>query len=276
MGNVRNGGLSLRCQSRHAQRRAATQIRTPHGGSVEPLHAQHHRRPTGNPDVRPHSGQLIHMAVAAAEQVFLEYRRPPAPQQRRHQNGLRVGGKAGIGGRADGPGRRQSSGTAAHDPGAAAGHVAPRLPEHRRHSGEVLLPCVPEKDLAPGGGRPAQVSGRRDAVRQNGVSTAVERPSAPDHHRGCARAGDLRTAGIQKALQVFNFRFSGGVGKHRDALRAAGRQHQIFRGPHRGEPQHDLPPRQLCRLAVQGAAGIVDLRPKCPEAGEVQVDGPGT
>ena len=59
-------------------------------------------------------------------------------------------------------------------------------------------------------------------------------------------------------------------------LRAAGRQHQIFRGPHRGEPQHDLPPRQLCRLAVQGAAGIVDLRPKCPEAGEVQVDGPGT
>ena len=140
-------------------------------------------------------------------------------------------------------------------------HTIPSLPpvtshpasrEHRRHSGEVLLPCVPEKDLAPGGGRPAQVSGRRDAVRQNGVSAAVEGPSAPDHHRGCARAGDLRAAGIQKALQIFNFRFSGGVGKHRDALRPAGRQHQIFRGPHRGEPQHDLPPRQLCRLAVRG------------------------
>ncbi len=132
MADIRNHGLALRRQSRHAQCRAAPQIRTPHRRAVEPLHSQHHRHPAVGADVRAHAGQLIHMAVAAAEQVFFKHRRAPAPQQRRHNDSLHVRGKAGIGGRAD---RRRSGQTSF-----AAAAEAAFISIHRRSPPPGELP----------------------------------------------------------------------------------------------------------------------------------------
>ena len=233
---------------------------------MKPRGSQHHRHPAGGADIRPHPNQLIHMAVAAAKKIFLEYRRPPAPQQRRHHNGLRVGGKTGIGCRADGAWRVQPPRAPAGDPRVVPGDFAARLPECRCHSGQMRLPGAPQKDVAPGGGRPAEVGGRRNAVGNHRVCTAVQGPSSPDYHGGGAAPGNLSAAGIQKVLQILNFRLPGGVGEHRDALRPAGGQHQILRGPHRGKAQHDFPACQLRRFTVQPSSGIVNVRSQCPKA----------
>ena len=213
------------------------------------------------------------MAVAAAEQVLLKHRRPPAPQQRRHQNGLRVGGEAGIGRCSDRAGRAQTSAAPAGNPGAVHGNPAARLSECRRHGGQVFLPRPPQENVAPGGRRRAEIGSRRNAVRDHGICTAVEGSSTPDHHGRCTAAGNLPAAGIQEILKIFNLRLAGRIGKHRNALRPAGGQHQVFRRSHGGEAQYDLPPRQLSRLTAQGAAGVVDLRSQHPQAGEVQING---
>ncbi len=76
-------------------------------------------------------------------------------------------------------------------------------------------------------------------------------------------------------MEIHNLRFPGGIGDGGDAGGAAGRQHQVFRGSHGGEAQHNLPAPKPGGLAVQDAAGVVDFRPQVPKAGEVQVDGPG-
>lgn len=46
--------------------------------------------------------------------------------------------------------------------------------------------------------------------------------------------------------------------------------------PTEGNPSTISRPVSFAALQCRVPAGIVDLRPKCPEAGEVQVDGPGT
>ena len=53
---------------------------------------------------------------------------------------------------------------------------------------------------------------------------------------------------------------TGGVGDHRDALRPAGGQHQILRGPHRGQTQHNFPAPQPRCPTVEHAAGVINLR----------------
>ena len=83
---------------------------------------------------------------------------------------------------------------------AVCGDGTARLPEGRRHGGQMRLPGAPQEDVSPGGDRRAEVGGRRDTVRDHGVCTAVKGPSAPDHHGGGAAAGDLSAAGIQKVL----------------------------------------------------------------------------
>ena len=76
---------------------AAPQVGGEHVRPVEPLHAAHHGHPALYPDVRAHALQLRHMAVAALENILHKYRGAPAPQQRRHQDSLTIGGEPRIG-----------------------------------------------------------------------------------------------------------------------------------------------------------------------------------
>ena len=100
-------GLPLRRQRGHAQRRSAPQICAPHRRPIQGLCPCHHRRPSGYPNIRPHPNQLIHMAIAVLKHIFLKHRRSLAPQQRRHQNSLRIRWKSRIGRCSYGPNRFQ-------------------------------------------------------------------------------------------------------------------------------------------------------------------------
>ena len=67
---------------------------------------------------------------------------------------------------------------------------------------------------------------------------------------------------VNYTLQVFNFRFSGGVGKHRDALRAAGRQRKHQR--RRAEDGYELFHKMtsfviLLRFMEKGSGGPLPL-----------------
>ena len=98
---------------------------------------------------------------------------------------------------------------------------------------------------------------------------------APHRDHGGPRAGNLRPAGAQKLLQIQNLRLPGGVEDPGGALRAAGAQHEIFRGTHRRQAQRNVAPPQPGRGALQGAALFPDLRAQRAQPGQVQVDGPG-
>ena len=276
MADIRDHGLALRRQRRHTQRSAAPEVRAPHRRAVEPLRSQHHRHPAVGADVRAHPGQLIHMAVAAAEQVFFKHRRAPAPQQRRHNDSLHVRGKAGIGGRADRRRSGQTSFAAAAEAAFISIHRAARRPENCRDRGEMIFPGIPQINLSTGGGTGAQVGRRRNAVGHHGVCTAVEGPPAPNSDGRGPGAGNVRPAGGQEILKVLNFRLPGRIGQNRDTLRAAGCQHQVFRSAHRWKAQHKLPPCQCFRLTAQRTALVNDFRAQRPQAGEVQVNGPGS
>lgn len=120
-----------------------------------------------------------------------------------------------------------------------------------------------------------EVSSRRDPIRHDPVRTAVEVLPALYGHGGAPRPGHPSPAGVQEVLQVHHLRLPGGVGDHRDALRPAGGQHQILRGPHGWHPQHHFPAPQPVRPAVEEAALLPDLRPQVPQARKVEVDRPG-
>ena len=92
------------------------------------------------------------MAVSVLKNIFLEYGGPPAPQQRGHQNGLGVGGKAGIWRRPNGAHRFGPLAAGAGDACLHAPDVTARLPQHGGHGGQMLFFRTPEKDLSSGGG----------------------------------------------------------------------------------------------------------------------------
>ena len=276
MADLPNGGLTLRRQGRHAQRRPAPEIRTAHRRAVKRLYPRDHRHPAGHPNVGPHAGQLVDVTVTAGKQVFLKHRSAPASQQGRHQNGLGVGGEAGIGSRPHRAHRRQTvPADTGHAPLLGADGTA-RFPQHRGNGGQMRLPRSLEEDLASGGSRRAKVSRRHNPVGHDGISTAVERLSTLHGHRGGSRPGNLGSAGGEKLLEIHDLRLPGGVGNGGDAVRAAGRQHQVFRRPHGGQAQHNLPPLKAGRFTVENASGVVDLRPQVPKAREMEVNWPGS
>ena len=88
-------------------------------------------------DIRPHAGQLIHMAVATAEQVLLKHRRPPA---HRSSAAIRTAcasvGKPDRGAVRTGPGAQTSAARQAI-PALSRKSGSPPL-ECRRHGGQVF------------------------------------------------------------------------------------------------------------------------------------------
>ena len=242
---------------------------------MEALYPGDHRHPAAGADVRPHAGQLIHVAVAVLKDVLLKDGGASGPQQRRHQDGLGIRGKARVRRRPDGwdgPERPLRPEAQAVRP---ALHGAARLGEGVRHRGQLLRPDVPERHIAPGGGGGAEVGGRRDPVRHHGVLRPVEGRADLHHHGGGPGPGDSRPAGAEKDLQVNDLRLPGGIQDAGGALCGAGRQHQVLRCPHGGQSQHDVRAPELPAPAEEGASLLPDLRPQLPQSPQVQVDGPG-
>ena len=86
----------FRTQGGHHQGGPAPQVGASHRRPMEAAPGDH-GHPACQLDVRPHAGQLIHMAVPAVEHILHDHGGPCPPGQGRHQDGLGVGGKAGIG-----------------------------------------------------------------------------------------------------------------------------------------------------------------------------------
>ena len=104
----------------------------------------------------------------------------------------------------------------------------------------------------------------------------MERDPAPDHDRGCSRPLDLRPHRPEEALQVSDLRLPGRADDGGQAGTAAGGQHGVFRGPHAGDGQADLPALKPAVLAAQHPLLLQDHSAQGPQGGQMQVDGPGT
>jgi len=103
----------------------------------------------------------------------------------------------------------------------------------------------------------------------------VHRTSSPYGDGGAARAFHLGTAGIEKVLQIDNFRFPCGIRDRCYPLGAAGGQHQILRRTHRGQAQQQIAAGHTGGAAVEHSAVFVNFRTQIPQTGQMQIDGPG-
>ena len=113
------------------------------------------------------------MAIAALEHVLHEHGGALAAQQRRHQQGLRVGGEAGIGGGAYRRNGTQVSVTFQCDGVAFTLQAAARLMQRRGNGGKVSVVDALQRDFPAGGRRRAQVCSGSDAVTDAAVGAAV-------------------------------------------------------------------------------------------------------
>lgn len=170
--------LSLRPQGGHCQGAAAPQVGGLHPGSVEPAHPPHQGHPALHRDVRPHAGQLGDMPVTAVKHIFYEHGRSLPGGQSRHDRGLSVGGKAGIGGGTDGghspqrPGRVPVEG----DSLPIAVNPAARLHEYGAHRGH-MPPVHPfQADASSGSRSGSQQGSRYDTVPHNGIVPSGQGP----------------------------------------------------------------------------------------------------
>ena len=99
-------------------------------------------------------------------------------------------------------------------------------------------------------------------------------PRHGDHR--AARAGHPGPHGVEEVLQVHDLRLPGRPHDGGGPPGPAGGQHGVFRGPHAGDGQAQLPPHQAPpHRTAQAALLLHDLRPQAPQRGQVQVDGPG-
>lgn len=227
------------------------------------------------PDAGPHADQFVHMAIAVFKDVLLKYRGASAAQQCRHQHRLRVRWKAGVGRRLHRPHGPQPLPAQSPDASAVCRDRAARLPQGGGDCGQVPLLRAPEIDVPAGRGRRAEVSSRRDPIRHDPVRTAVEVLPALYGHGGAPRPGHPSPAGVQEVLQVHHLRLPGGVGDHRHAIGAAGRQHGILGGSYAGDRQDDLPSSKVVSTAVETAALTFYLSAHGGQCRQVQIDGSG-
>ena len=140
------------------------------------------------------------MAVAALENILHKDCGPAASQQRRHQNGLTVGGEPRIGGGAYRRYRLQAPLAAQPDTLLAAVDAAARLLQGGGHGGQMPAVCLPQQDIAASRRSRAQVGGGHDPICNDPVAAPVERPFALHGDDRAARAPHLRAAGTQKIL----------------------------------------------------------------------------
>ena len=207
------------------------------------------------------------MAVAVGKDVLHEHGGPPGAEHGRHEKGLGVGGKTGVGGGADGSDGPQPLPAAEAGPPLAALHLAPRLVEGGGDGGQVAAVHVLQLHLPPGGGHSGQVSGRGDPVGHDGMYRIVGLPPPLHAHRGGPRPPDGAADGPQIGLEVLDLRLPGGVDDDGLSLRPAGGQDGVFRGPHAGQAQGDLPARHVVCLAAEPAPLLPDHSPQSPQGG---------
>ena len=215
------------------------------------------------------------MAVAALEHVLHEHGGTLTAQQRRHQQCLRVGGKAGIGGGAHRRNGPQASVAFQCDSVAFALQAAARLMQRRGHGGKVPVVDALQRDLTAGGRRRAQVCSGHDAVADAAVGAAVPRTAALYGNGRGACAVDRDAQLLQKVLKIHDLRLPCRIGDHGDALRAAGGQNGVFCGAYAGQRQHNVRALQMRGPAQKAPAQLGDVRAQRPQGGQVQVDRPG-
>ena len=214
------------------------------------------------------------MAVAALENVLHKDGAALPPGQGGHERRLGVGREAGVGGRAHRPHPLEGAVPAQADGLRPALHVAPRLPQHGAHCGQVAVVHPRHFHRAAGGGRRSQVGSRYDAVAHDGIAAAVEGDAALHRDHRAARPVHLRPYSPQKALEIHDLRLPGGVGDGGGAGGAHRRQHGVLRGPHAGQGEHEVRPPQGS-LSPQAAAVLGDAAAQAPDGPQVEVDGPG-
>ena len=201
---------------------AAPQIGGLNGGAVERRDAPYDGHPSLRADVRAHPQQLRHVAVAAVEHILHKHGGALAAQQRRHQQRLRVSGKAGVGGGAHRGNGAQLSVALQCDALRAALQAAARLMQRRGDSGQMAVIHALQRDAAACGGCRTEVCSGGNAVTDTAVGAAVIHALSLYGDGGGAGAVDLHTQLLQKVLQIHDLRLAGGIGDDRGACGAAG------------------------------------------------------
>ena len=149
-------------QGSHHQGGPAPEISRLYRRAVEGGHTVHHRHPALHPDVRPHAGELIHVAVAAFKNVLHKYGGAPCSPSWRPS---------------EGPGRRWGS----RGRGAVrTGRTPRRGPVRRRRMARRPL------SHRTGPPRPAPPS-TVDRCRQSAPVTCTSPPAAAAARQICSR-----------------------------------------------------------------------------------------
>ena len=131
-----------------------------------------------------------------------------------------------------------------------------------------------DRDLSSAGRGGAQVGGRLDAVRQDGVFHIVPGAFARNSDDALSPALDQGARLPQKRLQVRDLRLPGGVDEPGDPGTGRGGEDGVFRGAYTGEAEDDVSAPQVPGLAQDIAPLLPDGDAQLPQGGKVQVDGP--
>ena len=165
---------AIRAQCRDDQRRAAAQVLRAHVCAVQRRNAVQPRLPPRKCDRRAEFAQLGDVAEAVFKDRLRELRPPPRAQQRRHDDRLRVGRKAGIGRGLDRARRAETSVAAKPQRVAALRDLAPARPQNVQN--RLKRPPVrpAQRHIAAARRRGAQIRRRFDAVGQDGECCSMQ------------------------------------------------------------------------------------------------------
>ena len=169
---------AVRTQRRDDQRRAAAQILRAHVCAVQRRNAVQPRLPPRKCDRRAEFAQLGDVAEAVFKDRLRKLRPSPRAQQRRHDDRLRVGRKAGIRRGLDRARRAETAVAAKPQRVAALRDLAPARPQNVQN--RLKRPPIgpPQRHIAAARRRGAQIRRRFDAVGQDGERRAVQRRAA--------------------------------------------------------------------------------------------------
>ena len=225
-------------------------------------------------DVGAHAAELRHVHEAVLEDSLSDVGGPFGKAVERHELRLHVGGKAGMRHRADGNGLRTARHAHAHPVGADVEHGArgAELVEHHLHLGGL---AVGHQHVALRHHACDEEGSGFNAVGDDRVLGAVQALDALDANHRRARAGDVRSHGVEAVAQIDHLGLAGGIFDHRLALGEHGGHHQILRAGHRDHVGHDV--RALEALRRRTNISVVDVhsRAKLAQAADVLVHGAG-
>ena len=234
-----------------------------------------HRHSAFHPHIRSHPQQLAAVPEAIFKNSLYKHAGSLGTAQGCQHRRLGIGGKPRIGRRAHGADGFQPLGTGHGDAVRPSMHLASRHPVHFQHR-QQRPPVYPSQGrFSPSRRHGRQVGSCHDAVCDDGVFGIVQGTFSLDDHSGAARSRDARSGAAQERFQVHNLRLPGGVGDHRHAIGAAGRQHGILGGSYAGDRQDDLPSSKVVSTAVETAALTFYLSAHGGQCRQVQIDGSG-